>query len=616
MSNFIHIIIAIYSYICYNRDEEVLAMKLTVSKSKNSASFYVQKTIRKPDGKVTTITLEKLGNLTEVTAKAGGKDPYVWAQEYVNELNRKEYDENKEILVSYSPSKLLKKGEQKLFNCGYLFLQKIYYQLGLDKICRDISSRHLFEYDLNDILSKLIYTRILFPSSKLSSNKQAKKLIEQPSFELHAIYRSLSVLAEENDFIQAQLYKNSQTVIERRKDILYYDCTNYFFELEEADELRRYGKSKQHQPLPIIGMGLFMDHDGIPLAFDIYPGNKNEQPTLKPLEKKVIRDYGMEQIIVCTDAGLSSKTNRKFNDRTIDGVQIRSFITTQSIKQLPEYLKEFALDPEGWHLPGSSETFCLDEMDEAADYHKVFYKDRWIKEDLSKRKIKNGARPLEQHLIVSFSPKYKNYQRKIRKGQVDRAQKLIDSGNYKQRPKNQNDPHRFIVRGQATKDGEICSEELVYLDTDAILEEERYDGFYAVCTNLSDIGVDEIVKINKKRWEIEECFRIMKTDFKARPVYLQTEDHIRSHFLTCFIALMVYRILEKKLKEAYTCEEIIDTLRNMWMARPGEKLGYTPVYTRTDLTDALHETAGFRTDYQIISDVNMRKIIRSTKKKK
>ena len=376
------------------------------------------------------------------------------------------------------------------------------------------------------------------------------------------------------------------------------------------------GKCKQHQPLPIVGMGLFMDHDGIPLAFDIYPGNKNEQPTLKPLEKKVIRDYGMEQIIVCTDAGLSSKANRKFNDKIIDGIQIRSFITTQSVKQLPEYLKEFALDPEGWHLPGSSETFCLDEIDEEADYHKVFYKDRWIKEDLSQKKIKNGAKPLEQHLIVSFSPKYKNYQRKIRKGQIDRAQKLIDSGNYKQRPKNQNDPHRFIAREKATKDGEICSEELVYLDTDAILEEERYDGFYAVCTNLSDMSVDEIVKINKKRWEIEECFRIMKTDFKARPVYLQTEEHIRSHFLTCFIALMIYRILEKKLKEAYTCEEIIDTLRNMWMARPGEKLGYTPVYTRTDLTDTLHETAGFRTDYQIISDVNMRKIIRITKKKK
>ena len=591
-------------------------MKLTVSKSKNSASFYVQKTIRKPNGSVTTVTIEKLGNLAEVTAKASGKDPYVWAQEYVNELNRREYEENKEVLVSYSPSRILKKGEQKLFNCGYLFLQKIYYQMGVDKICRDISSRHSFEYDLNDVLSKLIYTRLLFPSSKLSSNKQARKLIEQPSFELHDIYRALSILSEENDFIQARLYKNSQKVIERRKDILYYDCTNYFFELEEADSLRRYGKSKQHQPLPIVGMGLFMDYDGIPLAFDIYPGNKNEQPTLKPLEKKVIRDYGMEQLVVCTDAGLSSKANRRFNDKTVDGVPIRSFITTQSVKQLPEYLKEFALDPEGWHLPGTSETFRLNEIDEEKDFHKVFYKDRWIKEDLSQKKIKSGAKPLEQHLIVSFSPKYKSYQRKIRNGQIERAQKLIDTGNYKQRPKNQNDPHRFIVREKVTKDGEICSEEVVCLNTDAIMEEERYDGFYAVCTNRNNMRVEEVVKINGKRWEIEECFRIMKTEFKARPVYLQTEAHIRAHFLTCFMALMIYRILEKKLKEAFTCGEILDTLKNMWMARPGEKLGYIPVYTRTDLTDRLHETAGFRTDYQILSDVNMRKVIRASKAKK
>lgn len=591
-------------------------MKLTVSKSKNSASFYVQKTIRKPNGCVTSVTVEKLGNLTEVTAKAGGKDPYVWAQEYVNELNRREYEENKEIIISYSPSKLLKKGEQKLFNCGYLFLQDIYYELGLDKICKEISSRHSFAYDLNDVLSKLIYTRILFPSSKLSSNRQAAKFIEQPTFELHDIYRALSVLSEENDFIQAQLYKNSQKVLARRKDILYYDCTNYFFELEEADDLRRYGKGKQHQPLPLVGMGMFMDHDGIPLAFDIYPGNKNEQPTLKPLEKKVIRDYGLEQIVVCTDAGLSSKTNRKFNDKTTGGIQVRSFITTQSVKQLPGYLKDFALDPDGWRLPGSDNVYNLNDIDDTRDYDKVFYKDRWIKEDLSQRKIKNGAKPLEQHLIVSFSPKYKNYQRKIRNGQIERAQQLIERGNYKQRPKNQNDPHRFIYREKVTKDGEICSEEIVCLDADAIREEERYDGFYAVCANLKDMGVDEIIRINKKRWEIEECFRIMKTDFKARPVYLQTGDHIRSHFLTCFIALVIYRILEKKLHEEYTCEEIIDTLKNMVMARPGEKMGYTPVYTRTNLTDALHETAGLRTDYQIITDVNMRKIIRASKKKK
>ena len=591
-------------------------MKLTVSKSKNSASFYVQKTIRKPNGSVTTVTVEKLGNLTEVTTKAGGKDPYVWAQEYVNELNRREYDEKKEIIVSYSPSKLLKKGEQKRFNCGYLFLQRIYHHLGLDQICKEISSRHSFEYDLNDILSKLIYTRILFPASKHSSHRLASRFLEQPSFELHDIYRALSVLADENDFIQSQLYKNSQKVMERRKDILYYDCTNYFFELEEADDLRKYGKSKQHQPLPIVGMGLFMDYDGIPLAFDIYPGNKNEQPTLKPLEKKVIRDFGLERVVVCTDAGLSSKTNRKFNDLTLNGVQIRSFITTQSVKQLPEYLKDFSMDPEGWHLPGSSEVYNLNELDFEKDYNKVFYKDRWIKEDLSNRKIRKGAKPLEQHLIVSFSLKYRNYQQKIRNGQIERAQKLIDSGNYKQRPKNQNDPHRFIVREKVTADGEICSEEIVSLNTDAIREEERYDGFYAVCTNLDDASVEEIIRINQKRWEIEECFRIMKTNFRARPVYLQTESHIRAHFLTCFISLMIYRLLEKELHETYTCDEIIDTLKNMEVSRPGEKLGYIPVYTRTDLTDALHETAGFRTDYEIITDVNMRKVIRASKKKK
>ena len=591
-------------------------MKLTVSKSKNSASFYVQKTIRKPNGSVTTVTVEKLGNLTEVTTKAGGKDPYVWAQEYVNELNRREYDEKKEIIVSYSPSKLLKKGEQKCFNCGYLFLQRIYHHLGLDQICKEISSRHSFEYDLNDILSKLIYTRILFPASKHSSHRLASRFLEQPSFELHDIYRALSVLADENDFIQSQLYKNSQKVMERRKDILYYDCTNYFFELEEADDLRKYGKSKQHQPLPIVGMGLFMDYDGIPLAFDIYPGNKNEQPTLKPLEKKVIRDFGLERVVVCTDAGLSSKTNRKFNDLTLNGVQIRSFITTQSVKQLPEYLKDFSMDPEGWHLPGSSEVYSLNELDFEKDYNKVFYKERWIKEDLSNRKIRKGAKPLEQHLIVSFSLKYRNYQQKIRNGQIERAQKLIDSGNYKQRPKNQNDPHRFIVREKVTADGEICSEEIVSLNTDAIREEERYDGFYAVCTNLDDASVEEIIRINKKRWEIEECFRIMKTNFRARPVYLQTESHIRAHFLTCFISLMIYRLLEKELHETYTCDEIIDTLKNMEVSRPREKLGYIPVYTRTDLTDILHETAGFRTDYEIITDVNMRKVIRASKKKK
>ena len=591
-------------------------MKLTVSKSKNSASFYVQKSIRKPDGSVTTITVEKLGNLDEVKTKAQGMDPYKWAQEYVNELNRREYEEQKSIILSFSPSRLLKGNERKLYNCGYLFLQSVYYSLGLREICTSIGEKYGFEYDLNDILSRLIYTRILYPGSKLASNKQAAIFLEQPSFELHDIYRALNVLAAENDLIQSRLYQNSQSVVERRRDVLYYDCTNFFFEIEEADDLRKYGKCKQHQPLPIVGMGMFMDHDGIPLAFDIYPGNQNEQPTLKPLEKKVIKDYGLEEVIVCTDAGLSSKGNRKYNDLTIGGKQIRGYITTQSVKQLPEYLKDFALGTDGWKLPGDDQTeYDLSKLDEELDFDRIFYKDRWIKEDLSGRKLREGEKPLEQRLIVSFSLKYANYQRKIRQGQIDRANELIRSGRYKQRPKNQNDPHRFIGKHQMTEDGEACTKEDVFLDEELIHEEERYDGFYAVCTNLENKSVSEIVRINKKRWEIEECFRIMKTEFRARPVYLQNENRIKAHFLTCYIALVVFRILEKKLEEKYTCTDIIQTLRSMMMYRPGEKLGYMPAYTRTDLTDALHEAFGFRTDYEIITDISMKKVIRLTKTK-
>ena len=590
-------------------------MKLTVSKSKNSASFYVQKSIRKPDGSTTTVTIEKLGNIDEVRTKAGGGDPYAWAQEYVNELNRKEYEDKKSVIVSYSPSRLISKGEQNSFNCGYLFLQDIYYKLGLNKICDEIKKRHAFEYDLNEILSKLVYSRIIYPSSKLSTYAQSGKFLEQPNFDLHNIYRALSVLADENDYIQSELYKNSSKVSERNSTVLYYDCTNFFFEKEEEDQLKKYGKSKQHQPLPLVGMGLFMDGDGIPLAFDIFPGNKNEQPTLKPLEQKVIRDFGLGSVVICTDAGLSSTANRKFNDKSINGEQIRSFITTQSIKMLPAHLKEFALDNDGWKLPGDDRVYNLSELDADEYYEQIFYKDRWISEDLTGKDKKSGKKPLEQHLIVSFSFKYLRYQRRIRSGQIERALKIVQGGEKKRKAKTQNDPNRFVGCMDMTADGEACLRHELYLDEETIRNEEMYDGFYAVCSNLADADIGEVIRIKKRRWEREECFRTMKTEFKARPVYLQKEERIKAHFLTCFIALVIYRMLEKRLNEEYSCEEIIHTLRDMMMFRHAAKSGYSPAYTRTDLTDRLHETVGFRTDYEIISEQGMRKIIRSSRKK-
>ena len=589
-------------------------MKLTISKSKNSATFYVQKSIRKSNGSVSSVTIEKLGNLDQVRARANGVDPYQWAQEYVNELNRKEYEEQKSVMISRSPVKLMKKGDAHSFNCGYLFLQRIYYDLGLDKICRSIQEKYSFEYDLNEVLSILTYTRILYPSSKIAANQKARTFLEQPSFQLHDIYRALSVLSAESDLIQSRLYQNSQKILERRDDILYYDCTNYYFEIEQEDELRRYGKSKQHQPLPIVGMGLFMDADGIPLAFSIYLGNQNEQPTLKPLEQKVLNDYGMSQVVVCTDAGLSSVQNRKFNDRKLGNVRIRSFITTQSIKMLPSDLEGYALDATGWHLAGEEGVYDLNSLDDEKDYDKTFYKEKWITEDISQKSRRQGNAPLEQRLIVTFSLKYRNYQRKVREDQISRARKIIDSGSSGRKGKNQNDPNRFIAVDAITENGEVCAKKIPYLDETIISEEEKYDGFYAVCTNLENTPVSKIIQINHGRWEIEECFRIMKTEFQARPVYLQREDRIKAHFLTCYLALFIFRILEKRLDGKYTCGDIIRTLRNMKMYRPGEKLGYYPSYTRTDLTDALHEIAGFRTDYEVFTDAGMRKVIQASRK--
>ena len=570
-------------------------MKVSISKSKNTTIYYLSKSVR-IGNKTTTKTVEKIGTYDEIKKKCGDMEPLEWAKKYAAQRTAEEKKTKQDVIMRYSSSSLIDKNIRRSCNAGYLFLQDIYYSLGLNKICDSISEKYKFDFDLNDILSMLIYSRIIAPGSKLSSLESAQRFLEQPQCELHHVYRALEFIAKENDFFQAELYKNSQNVINRKKEVLYYDCTNYYFEIEDEDDFRKYGVSKEHRPNPIVQMGLFMDADGIPLAFSLFDGNQNEQPSMSPLEKKIIKDFDASDFIVCTDAGLSSTTNRKFNS-----IQGRGFVTTQSVKKLKSFLKDFCLDEDGWYLPGSNKKYKLNELDEDADYDKVFYKDRWINED-----------NLEQHLIVTYSIKYRNYQRTIRERQIERAKKYIESPS-KLSKNRANDPKRFVEQGHCTKDGEIADKVVTSLNQGQIDTEAQYDGLYAVCTNL-EYNVSDIIRINQKRWEIEECFRIMKTEFKARPVYLSRKDRITAHFTTCFTALVIYRILEQKIEKKYTCEELIDTIRSMdMMIAPGE--GYIPTYTRTDITDALHGAFGFRTDYQITSQKNMRKILNQTKKK-
>ena len=570
-------------------------MRLQISKSKNASSLYVTKSIY-VNGVSTSKVVEKLGTYDELKEKLNGEDPIEWAKAYVAELTRKEKEEKREVMVRYSPAKQIDKDEQKTFNGGYLFLQQIYHQLGLSKISKVISDKYKFTYNLDSVLSRLVYSRIIFSASKLATCEQSRLFMEQPEFELQHVYRSLEVLAKESDCIQSELYKNSLKIFDRNKGILYYDCTNYFFETEQEDGLRQYGVSKEHRPNPIVQMGLFMDGDGFPLAFCINKGNTNEQVTLKPLEKKIISDFGLSRFVVCTDAGLASVANRKFND-----IQDRAFITTQSIKKLKASLREWALDPTGWKMSGSDVLYDLTELNEDSNLDLTFYKERWIKE-----------KDLEQKLIVTFSTKYQKYQQSIRNRQVERAQKVIDTNPGKLKKCNSNDYKRFISKSHCTENGEVAENESYSINTDLIAGEAAYDGFYAVCTNLDD-DASAIIKVNQRRWEIEESFRIMKSEFKARPVYLQRDDRIEAHFTTCFISLMIYRILEKKLGEKYTCHDIVTGLRDMnFFEITGE--GYLPTYTRTDLTDDLHDAFGFRTDYQIVNTKQMKKIFKDTKK--
>lgn len=569
-------------------------MKVCISKSKNTTIYYLSKSVR-IGSRTTTKTIEKIGTYDEIKEKCGDMEPLEWAKKYAAKRSAEEKAAKQDVIMKCSSSMLIDKNVRRSCNAGYLFLLDIYYSLGIDKICAEISEKYKFEYDLNEILSMLVCSRIIAPGSKRSSLEEANGFVEQPKCSLHQIYRALEVIAKENDFFQSQLYKNSQSITERRKDVLYYDCTNYYFEIEDEDDFRKYGVSKEHRPNPIVQMGLFIDSDGIPLSFSVFDGNFSEQPSMTPLEKKILQDFDTSDFVVCTDSGLSSIANRRFNS-----IQGRGFVTAQSIKKLKGFLQDFCLGDDGWYLPGSDRRYKLSELDEEKDCDRVFYKDRWINEN-----------DLEQHLIVTYSIKYRNYQRAVRGRQIVRAEKLAENPSSLSRKK-ENDPKRFVMQEHCTTDGEAAEKTITSLDQNRIDNEMKYDGFYAVCTNLED-DVSDIIRINQKRWEIEECFRIMKTEFKARPVYLSRRDRITAHFTTCFTALVIYRMLEKKLENRFTCEEIIGTLRDMnMMIAPGE--GYIPTYTRTDLTDALHGAFGFRTDYQITSQKNMRKILNQTRK--
>ena len=578
-------------------------MYITITGSINNKDVYINQSYRKENGKTSSRIYKKLGKYNDLLEQFDGDKEKLmaWAKEEAKKETELYNQRNGKVTLEFSQAARIPLNEARSFNVGYLFLQVLCTQLRLDKICRTIKTRHRFKYDLNAILTDLAYARILSPASKLGSYDYCKTLLEPPKYSLQDIYRALSVIAEESDFIQSELYKNSNFLHPRDKRILYYDCTNYDFEIEEESGSKRYGKSKEHRPNPIVTMGLFMDTDGIPLAFDIFPGNQNEQTTLKPLETKILQDFNCSEFIFCSDAGLGSASNRRFNS-----MGNRSYIISHSLKKMKKEDRDIALDPTQFRRVGSGRFIDLRELDETKKevFETVYYKE-----------VPVITGDMDETLIVTYSPKYKAYQKKIREGQIERAKKIIATPGQKRKGKNQNDPMRFVKKTSVTSDGEIAEKNVYDLDEEQIQKEEMYDGFYAVITNLEG-DVNEIIKINKQRWEIEENFRIMKTEFDARPVYVRRDDRIKAHFMTCYISLLLYRLLEKKLGDTYTSKQILETLRSMQMTLLNKASGYIPSYTRTELTDRLHKEFHFRTDYEFITKSSMRTIIKNTKQLK
>ena len=576
-------------------------MYVNITGSKNNKDVYIYQSFRKANGKRSSRIYKKLGKYNELLQNFSGNEEKMmeWARAEAAKETTLYNQQKEQISVTFSQVARIPLEEERLFNVGYLFLQQLCSELRFDNICRNIRNRHRFTYDIHAILTDLIYARILAPSSKMSSYSFCHSLLEPPKYSLQNVYRALSVMAEESDYIQEELYRNSNFVHHRNTKILYYDCTNYYFEIEEESGDKKYGKNKEHRPNPIVTMGLFMDADGIPLAFDIFPGNQNEQLTLKPLETKVIKDFDCSEFIFCSDAGLGSVKNRFLNS-----FGNRSYVITYSLKKMKQEDREIALNPTQFRSPGSNKMIDLRTLDETDPevFHTIYYKE-----------VPLVTGSMNETIIVTYSPKYKAYQQKIRGRQVERAMNMIQGPGKCRRGKNQNDPARFIHKTSVTPDGEIADQALYALDEERIREEAMYDGFYAVVTNLED-DPSEIIKINKRRWEIEENFRIMKSDFEARPVYVQRDDRIKAHFLTCYISLLVYRLLEKKLGEEFTCNQILETLREMNMTLLSKDSGYIPAYKRTKLTDALHNTFKFRTDFEFITKSSMRSIISNTKK--
>lgn len=603
-------------------------MRICFSRPQRPHTLYVQQSYRDKNGKSTSRKIETLGTEEEIEAKYGCPDGLEWAKAYVAELNEQAKLAKRKVKIELSPSKRIPVGEQVLYSGGDLMLLPMYNKLGLNEACKSIVDETKAKYNLAEILEALVMLRVLYPCSKRESYKLNQKRLRRTTFAIEDMYRALSLLSSHIDGLQAEIWKNSNKVMKRNTRVIYYDCTNYYFEIEDNDlpfesslrhsrrqGIRRRGKSKEHRPNPIVQMGLLMNTDGIPLSFIIFPGNESEQPSLQKIEEMIADKFGLNEFVISTDAGLSSEDNRRYN--MTEG---REYIAVQSLPMLPAGDQAMALDPHGWHVAfrdGSlspinpenpaQDTFNLDQMDWNKELHTRFYKEILVEKRLGGRK--NTTR--QERVIVTYSHDFALYLKHKREERLALAEKIVRNKNTKSRL-SQQDPRKYVQTTYVTADGEPAENIAMSVNWDAVDEEARFDGFYAYGTSLDDDAVD-VLKARNFHHEIEHLLRTTKTHLEARPVFLQREDRIRTHFLICFIAMTLIKMLQKQLDMPdLSVDRLISELRGI---RFGyfKGIGYRPEFERNELTDRLQELAGIQVDTEIIPQKTMNRIIRSVK---
>lgn len=614
------------------------SMKLYYDKRLKDPTYYIQQGFRNGK-KTTTKNIKRLGKHSELLLITD--NPLEYAKNEVKKMNEEYRSGRSEFIVTMDfneriPSTDSPCSNSTSLNIGYLYLKDIYAKLNLSDFFKSVSSDRKITYDCNKICQFLTYARILDPASKYGTYDKLDTYYEKPQVEYQHMIRFLDILDRNSDKYLKHLFDNSENIVKRDTSVMYYDCTNYFFETEKPDEeivdevtgeiilgLRQFGISKENKTSPIVEMGLIMDSRGIPISMCIHPGNTNEQLTAVPLEKEVIKMTGNKKFIYCADAGLGSYNIRKFND--MGG---RAYIVTQSVKKLGQEIKDIVFNDSNYRLLSNDDAITLKEMrtfnkkdaNNLSLYNDFAYKvipaNTAMDTGLYEEKVyKNGRTKkvkakgtLHQYIIVTFSRKMMEYQRTIRERQLERAKKLLRLKDPEKIKKGPNDIRRFLKNTSSDTANYV-------LDMDKIHEEEKYDGFYAVATNLDDSAKD-ILAVAQNRYKIEDCFRIMKTNFDARPVFLRKPERIRAHFLICYTALLIYRLMECKLDDNLThvtTSNLIKTLRNMNVVNMDD-MCYKSIYSGSQALDALERCFELQLNRKYYRPSDLNKIVKKISK--